>query len=247
MSATGRILFLMFLTACSAEIANGDPAPGTDASVADEADAMPNNSCSSGSPLTCPDGQADGCLGDNSETHECVACADLPPETVGCCPALSDNPEFNLHDAFVSSYPTMPDSIGGIQAFLPEINGNPMTYALLVSGGEIVDRDGDGVTTANIELGRDVAKQAAEESIPVGATIIAEKADAVIVNGTGCQGIGWGWGAFLYQDTDDTVSEVVYLYLGFCKDRKDIEAYYHSEYPLEVCDEDGGTVDDGID
>ena len=52
-----------------------------------------------------------------------------------------------------------------------------------------------------------------------------------------CDGVGWGWGSFLYQMPDFSVGEVVYLYIGYCAGipHADTEVFQFSEEPIIVC------------
>jgi hypothetical protein len=171
--------------------------------------------------------------------------ASLPP--VGedaCCTELGNTPTHAAHDAFVAAYPSanMPKTWPAIEAFMPAAGNYTIEWTAANSGGELIDVTNGGVIAANIEAGRVVARQAAEAAIPTGATIVSTKEDPVIVEVLGgdtpCDGMGWGWGSFLYQAADDAVFEIVYLYIGYCAagpPSGDIEAFYYSHSPVVVC------------
>jgi hypothetical protein len=171
--------------------------------------------------------------------------ASLPPAgEEACCTKLGDTPTHAALDAFVAAYPSanMPKTWPDIEAFMPQTGDYSIQWTQANSGNEIIDVTNGGIVAANIEAGRALARQAAEMTVPAGATIVATKEDPVIVEVLGgtapCDGMGWGWGSFLYQASDDAVFEIVYLYIGYCAagpPSGDIEAYYYSYSPVEVC------------
>ena len=50
----------------------------------------------------------------------------------------------------------------------------------------------------------------------------------------GCIGVGWGWGSIIFVAQDQSIGELVYLYVGYCHDG-DAEAFYFSEQAVELC------------
>jgi hypothetical protein len=217
------------------------------------------------------DGTADeGCPCTDGETQECYLLPVEPPEGCKkgsqtcqgeawgpcsgltlpapgeqtCCAELGTNPTYEVYDAFLAAYPaaSMPKTVDAVQAFLPQAGSYKMKWSLVKPGQEFVDlEDHGGVIPANVEAGRAFAREQAEKSLPVGATVKASKEDPVIIEKlTGnapCDGVGWGWGSLLYQMPDFSVGEMVYLYIGYCAGipDADTEAFFYSEEPVVVC------------
>ena len=154
-----------------------------------------------------------------------------------CCSVLGATPEHALHDAYVAAYPpsAMPKSHDAVNLFEPEVGGHKMTFSAANVGNEICDENSGGVSVACVEKGRAVSRQEAEATLAATTTIVSVREEPVILEGSGCSGIGWGWGSLLVQAEDLAVSEVVYLYIGFCVGGKDTEHFYHSEQPVLVC------------
>ena len=128
----------------------------------------------------------------------------------------------------------MPKTITAIQAFMPEVPGHKMQFGKSKVSGEYVDKGGAGVTTANIEAGRADSRAQAEATMPAGAKVVAVSEPPVVLEGSGCGGLGWGWGSLLVETTDLAVSEVIYLYIGLCNGG-DVEKFFYSEQATQVC------------
>jgi hypothetical protein len=176
-----------------------------------------------------------------------------PPETTtggacspddACC--TTKIPPHELLDEFLLAYPpaNMPKSEASIQAFMPQANGHMMAWSEENGDHEIIDPSTGGVIAANIEAGRDVSRAAAFGAIPGGGVILEMRDEPVIIEvlpGTEpCNGVGWGWGSILFQDVDDSVGEVVYLYIGYCEELlADIESFYYSDQSVQICEPPG--------
>lgn len=179
--------------------------------------------------------------------HACSG-AELPPEgEEECCTVLDGAPVHALYDAFVAAYPpaTMPDTLAEVQAFQPVAGSHSMGWSDLNPGGELVDDAAGGVVASNITAGLAVARAQAETAMPADSDIVWVKEDtpAIEFNGVNCDpsegnapgGVGWAWGSIVYQAPDQSVGEVVYLYIGFCEEG-DVEVFYYSEEPVVICD-----------
>jgi hypothetical protein len=169
--------------------------------------------------------------------EDCVGASFPPDGEAACCNVLGATPEHALHDAFVAAYPAsaMPKDHDAVNAFEPVVNGHKMAFSNPNPGNEICDENAGGVSVACVDQGRAASRQKAEASLPVGTVIVDVKEEPVVLEGAGCNGVGWGWGSLLVQTENLSVSEVVYLYIGFCIGGKDTEHFYYSQQPLEVC------------
>jgi hypothetical protein len=173
-----------------------------------------------------------------------------PPEptTGGACPAddaccTMKIPPHELLDEFLLAYPpaNMPKSVAAIQAFMPQANGHMMAWSDENVGNEIIDPDNGGVIAANIEAGRDISRAAAFGAIPGGGVMLEMRDDPVIIEvlagAEPCNAVGWGWGSILFQDVDESVGEVVYLYIGYCAEPDgDVEVFYYSDQSVQICE-----------
>jgi hypothetical protein len=184
----------------------------------------------------CARGQQSCASGDWGQA-DCIGASFPADGEAACCTVLGTTPEHTLHDAFVAAYPAsaMPKTHDGVNAFEPEVDGYTMAYSSPNAGNEICDENAGGVSVACVEKGRAVSRQKAEGTLAPTTTIVSVREDPVVLEGSGCNGIGWAWGSLLVQADDLAVSEVVYLYIGFCVGGKDTEHFYYSEQPVEVC------------
>ena len=170
------------------------------------------------------------------ETGGCDAENDI------CCLAPGELPPHALLDAFLATYPNaaMPKSVAAIQAFAPMADGHAMAWSDENSGGEIVDPTNGGVVEANIEAGRDLARTAAEQTIPADVLQTDIRDEMIIIeplDGNGvCLGVGYGWGSVLFEAADGSINEVVYLYIGHCANDGDIEVFYYSDQAAQICE-----------
>ena len=153
-------------------------------------------------------------------------------------------PPHKLLDAFLAAYApaNMPKSVPDVQAFEPSVEGVMMAWSALNPGNELVDANNGGVIKANIEAGRDLARAAALMAMPGDAELLDTRDDDVIIEDLGgnspCIGVGWAWGSLLFRNVDDSISELVYLYIGFCSNRDvnhDTERYFYSDEAVEIC------------
>lgn len=169
---------------------------------------------------------------------------DLPdvmcdPDAI-CCKAEGFIPPHTLLEAFLATYPpaSMPKTVADVQAFEPVADGHMMTWSQENVGNELVDAGNGGVIEANILAGRALARAAAEMEVPADAAVLEVREDPVIIEDLGtpspCIGVGWAWGSLLFEAADQSIGELVYLYIGFCSDG-DVEAFYYSEQAVEVC------------
>lgn len=180
----------------------------------------------------------------NSEWGECTG-ASFPAEGEDdCCAILDDNPQHPLYEAFLDAYPSanMPKTNDEVLHFAPEVEGHHMQWSEVNPGNEIVDITNGGLIEANIETGRAMSREAAEATIPVDGVIVHVLEGPVTIEELGsgmenCNGVGWAWGSILYRTADDAISELIYLYVGYCNkpDDGDIEAFYFSEAPMVIC------------
>lgn len=162
-----------------------------------------------------------------------------PPDDI-CCKKDGEIPPHKLLDAFLAVYPpaNMPKSVAAVQAFEPVADGHMMAWSNVNVGNELVDAGNGGVIEANIQAGRDLSRMAAEMAVPVDATLLEIREDPVIIEDLGtnppCIGVGWGWGSLLFENADQSIGELVYLYVGFCSDG-DVERFYYSDQAVEIC------------
>jgi hypothetical protein len=161
-----------------------------------------------------------------------------PDET--CCKQDGFIPPHELLESFLAVYPpvNMPKDVAAVQAFEPMADGHVMAYSMENVGNELVDAGNGGVIEANIQAGRDLSRMAAEGAVPPGATVLEIREDPVIIEDLGtpapCIGVGWGWGSIVFEAVDESIGELVYLYIGYCSSG-DVEAFYYSEQAVELC------------
>ena len=110
------------------------------------------------------------------------------------------------------------------------------------ASNELIDSDNGGVSEANIETGRTFSREAAQAAMPEGATTLEIREDPVVIEDLGgsgnCGAVGWGWGSIVFEASDASISELVYLYVGYCNDQ-DIEAFYYSDEAVQICEPPG--------
>ena len=162
-----------------------------------------------------------------------------------CCLDEGEYPPHILLDAFLAAYPpaAMPRGHDPLQSFEPSADGHVMAWSHANVGNEFIDPDNGGVVAENIEAGRDVSRGEAELAVPVGATVVSIRDEPVEIDppnaGGGCIGTGWAWGSILFEDTDGSIGELVYLYIGHCADDGDAERFFYSDEAQRVCDSVG--------
>jgi hypothetical protein len=162
-----------------------------------------------------------------------------PPEDI-CCLQPGELPPHKLLDAFLNAYPPpmMPKSVAEVQAFTPVAEAHMMAWSDENVGNELVDAGNGGVIEANVQAGRDLARMAAQMAVPVDATLLATKEDPVVIEDLGspppCIGVGWGWGSLLFENADQSIGELVYLYIGYCAEG-DVERFFYSDQAVEIC------------
>lgn len=162
-----------------------------------------------------------------------------PPDDI-CCLQPGDIPPHTLLDEFLAAYPAaaMPKTVADVQAFEPMAGGHAMAWSDENVGNELVDANNGGVIEPNIVAGRALARAAAELAIPADATILEAREDPVVIEDLGtpapCIGVGWAWGSLLFQGVDQSIGEVVYLYVGYCSSG-DVEVFYYSDQAVEIC------------
>lgn len=167
-----------------------------------------------------------------------------------CCLQEGDVPPHIVLEAFLAAYPSanMPKTQAELEAFDPMANGYTIAWDDAHSGGEFCDPREGGIEQGNVEEGRAATRAAAEMVIPAGSVVLDVREDpwqsdnpddndtCEASDGTiGTAGIGWAWGSILFQTPDEAIHEVVYLYIGYCIDTKDSEAFYYSNAPIELC------------
>ena len=159
-----------------------------------------------------------------------------------CCLDEGEFPPHALLDAFLLAYPpdAMPKTTAAIQAFEPMADGHSMAWSPAVVGDEIIDPKNGGISPANIETGRGVSRDQATMFMPATATLVSTRdepvlSDPVMAPG-GCVGTGWAWGSILFEDTDGSFGELVYLYMGHCAGDGDVERFFHSDETVVICD-----------
>lgn len=166
------------------------------------------------------------------------------PGETSCCVGIGENPTFDVYDAFLAANPAsaMPKTLKDVEAFKAQAGQYKMKWSQVKPGQEFIDVTlNGGLIEANVEAGRAYSRQQAEKDVPAGGVIVATKEDPVtIVKLTGdplCDGVGWGWGSFLYQMPDFSVGEMVYLYIGYCAGipKADTEVFQFSEEPVVIC------------
>lgn len=157
-----------------------------------------------------------------------------------CCLMDGQVPPHELLESFLAVYTpvNMPKSVAAVQAFEPTADGHAMAWSDENVGGELVDAGNGGVIAANVEAGRALARAAAEMALPPGSTLLEAREDPVIIEDLGgpapCVGVGWAWGSILFEGADESIGELVYLYIGYCADG-DVEVFYYSDQSVEVC------------
>ncbi len=165
---------------------------------------------------------------------------DCSPEQDICCLEPGEIPPHNLLDEFVAVYSNavIPKSVAEVQAFEPMVNGHMMAWSDENVGNELVDDMNGGVIEANIQTGRDLARAAAEMAVPVDAVILDIREDPIYIEDLGtpppCIGVGWGWGSIMFENADESIAELVYLYVGICSNG-DVERFYYSDQAVEIC------------
>ena len=101
---------------------------------------------------------------------------------------------------------------------------------LTTSSSEAVAGSGSGVRMGG------ALTASAGDSISAGAALDSGNDTCVASDGTlGTAGIGWAWGSIIVRTPDDAIREVVYLYIGYCVDTHDMEAFYYADDPIELC------------
>jgi hypothetical protein len=167
-----------------------------------------------------------------------------------CCLEEGELPPHALLDAFLAAYPpaNMPKTVPQIEAFSPMANGQSIAWHEANSGGEIIDPIEGGVNDENILEGLGVSRHAAEMVLPAAAIVLEVREEPVKIENpgnddeclsstgaTGSAGIGWAWGSILFEAGDQSIREVVYLYIGFCVGTQDNEAFFYSDEAAEIC------------
>jgi len=207
----------VFVTSSSPPTATG--------STSDSAGDSDSASSTAGSSSTGADGETTGEACDPSDI---------------CCLGPDEIPPHNLLEAFLLEYPpeNMPKTLADVSSFEPVANGHMMAWSDENVGGELVDAGNGGVTQANIEAGRDLARKAAEQALPADAVILEVRDEPVVLESLGtpppCTGLGWAWGSILARMGDTSIREFVYLYIGFCSSG-DTEVFFYSNEPFEIC------------
>jgi len=162
-----------------------------------------------------------------------------PPEDI-CCLMEGEIPPHKLLDDFLAVYPpaNMPKSVAEVQAFEPMADGHAMAWSDENVGGELVDANNGGVIEANILAGLALAREAAEMALPADAKLLEAREDPVIIEDLGgnapCIGVGWAWGSILFEGVDQSIGELVYLYVGYCSSG-DVEVFFYSDQSVEIC------------
>jgi hypothetical protein len=212
----------------------GDVDPGDTTSVVDPSTSAPASTSTS----TGLDSSSTGdTTGDPAKLDMGVFPCD--PDDI-CCLMDGQIPPHKLLDAFLAMYPAadMPKTVAAVQAFEPTASGHAMAWSDENVGDELVDAANGGVIAANIEAGRALSRAAAEAALPAGAVVLEIREDPVVIEDLGtpppCIGVGWGWGSILFEGADQSIGELVYLYIGFCSDG-DVEVFYYSDQSVEVC------------
>lgn len=123
----------------------------------------------------------------------------------------------------------MPKSVADVQAFTPVVDGHMMARSDENVGNELVDAGNDGVIEVNVQAGRDLARMTAQTAVPADATLLATREDPVVI-----EDLGWAWGSLLFENADQSVGELVYLYIGFCSNG-DVERFFYSDQAVEIC------------
>jgi hypothetical protein len=164
-----------------------------------------------------------------------------------CCVPDGELPPHALLDRFAAQYPpaTIPGSVDALLAFAPAIEDLAMAWSDENVGGELVDPANGGVSEANLSAGRLIAHDTALTALPVGAVVVDTRDDPPLIVELGgpapCNGVGWAWGSILYEATDLSIGELVYLYIGFCADPfaendfDDLEVFYYSDQAVQIC------------
>jgi hypothetical protein len=168
--------------------------------------------------------------------------ATVPMEgATACCAALEDGLTHDMLDAFLAAYP--PEAIPSDwhvidMGWRPEVMGMRMTEARTVSGGEFIDPGRGGVTVENLAAGRADVRMAAMTRFMIEPMDILsmQEPEPTFLGGDGCTRYGSAWGSILFRTETGAVQEVVYVYVGICNDG-DIEGFFASEYPTEICPE----------
>ncbi|MEZ4453749.1 MAG: hypothetical protein R3B09_30115 [Nannocystaceae bacterium] len=157
-----------------------------------------------------------------------------------CCDREGFIPPHQLLDAFLAAYPAaaMPMTHDDVDKFDPMVDGHVMAWSDVNANEEFVDAKVGGLTEANLSAGRELSRAAAESAVPVDAVVLEVREDPPEILDLGtpppCNGVGWAWGSILFENADESIGEVVYLYVGFCSNG-DIERFLYSDQAVEVC------------
>jgi hypothetical protein len=224
------------------ETGGGDDTQGDSTAAGDT---EPDGDDASGDDASGPAPGFDVGAGDEAgdETGECTA-DDM------CCLMDGEIPPHIVLEAFLAAYPpaNMPKTQDELAAFDPMAGGYTIAWHDANSGGEFCDPREGGIVQPNVEEGRAASRTAAEMVMAAGALVLDVREDpwlsdnpggnpmCVASDGTlGTAGIGWAWGSILFQTPDEAIHEIVYLYIGYCVDDQDSEAFYYSNAPIELC------------
>ena len=199
-------------------------------------------------------GAATSTTGDVADADSGEPKFDLASETTGlscppgdpCCDPDASLDHQLLED-FLAAYPAanMPTEHDAIRDFAPMTdNGATMTWSKGKVGGEFVDPSNGGLIAENLLAGRDKSRGAAEAAVPVGATVVNVREDPVEIVALPdgiepCVGVGWAWGSLVYEDVDQSINELAFLYIGMCyatpDDTSDVEFFGYSAEAAQLC------------
>lgn len=193
---------------------------------------------SSSAGSTSADTSATSTTGDATSSGTTGVMCD-PVEDI-CCLMEGQIPPHKLLDDFLAAYPpaNMPKTVADVQAFAPMVDGHTMAWSDENVADELVDANNGGVIEANVAAGRELSRQAAVMALPAGAVVLDTREDPVIIEDLGtpapCIGVGWAWGSILFEAVDNSIGELVYLYIGYCSSG-DVERFYYSDQAVEIC------------
>jgi hypothetical protein len=163
-----------------------------------------------------------------------------PPDDP-CCVPEGELPPHILLDAFIAAYPAdqLPQSLYDAVVFAPVIEAVAMAWSNQNTGDELIDPENGGLAVANLEAGRVFSRNAALAALPVDAVIVDMREDPPEVadlGGSGsCFGVGWAWGSILFDAVDESIGELVYLYVGYCSTDGDAENFFYSDEATQIC------------